>query len=272
MKISIIMPVHNEEKYLPYALKPIEKLKIHEIVFVLDNCTDNSEKIVRGFISKHRNSKIVYMIKHKWLNKAFETYDFGAQHATGEYIFFVGSDVIVDPKIFTEKYCRSHNALKFRFYNYDLYGSRIGYAYEKVLFVILNKFGFAKEQCFVEAFKKDYWQKTRRENPPEDITGFFKRPKEVLRAILEESYEGKFKYITTVKCLHLRPKLTKEQQLLRGLARCILEYPFWKVLLHSILFNRIYILVGYFHGKYSYRKSLQELIKNIKLENQKQTD
>jgi len=272
MKISIIMPVHNEEKYLLDALKPIEKLKIHEIIFVLDNCTDNSEKIVRGFTSKHRNSKIVYMREHKWLNKAFETYDFGAQHATGEYIFFVGSDVIVDPQIFTEKHCNRHNALKFHFHNYDLYGSKIGYAYEKVLFTILNKLGFANEQCFVEAFRKNYWQKTRHENPPEDIVGFIKRPKEVLRAILEETHEIKFKHITNVECLHLRPKLTKEQQLLRGLARYILEYPFWKVLLHSILLSRIYILIGYFHAKYNYRKLLEELTKNIKLESQKQID
>lgn len=258
MKVTGIVAVHNEEKYLPYSLRPLNELKLHELIFVIDNCTDNSEEIVRSFVSK-RGGKITHFKEHKWYNRAFETLDFGAQQATGDFIYFLGADIIVDPAIFDPNHWDKSASLKFRFFNYDLYGHTTGYAYEKTVFRILGRFGFAREQCFIEAFKRDHWLKTRHENPPEDLIGFLKAPREVLKHTVTEQLTRDFKCITTVECLHLRPRLTEEQQLLRGVARYVLKYPLWKVILHAVLLHRVYILVGYFHAKYHYREMLDKL-------------
>ena len=262
MRISVIMPIHNEEEYLPYSLRQLDELKgkIHEFIFIIDNCKDKSERIIQKFALKHPNCKIFYVKEHKWLNKPVENYDFGAQHATGNYIYFIDADTIVDPKIFKKEIWKKGNALRFRYYNYNLYGSKIPYAYEKVLLKIAGRLGFAKGQCFVLAFRRNYWRKIRFEAPPEDIEGFLKCPKIVLKHILEQTDKKIYKYITDTECLHLRPKLTKGQQLLQGVARLLLKYPFWKVLLHSILRFKIYILIGYLqakNGNYGNLKSLR---------------
>jgi glycosyltransferase involved in cell wall biosynthesis len=58
--INCVISVHNEEKYLPYSLKPL-LLTDFEIIFVLARCTDSSEKIIQKFMAKRGKCKVVYM-------------------------------------------------------------------------------------------------------------------------------------------------------------------------------------------------------------------
>jgi glycosyltransferase involved in cell wall biosynthesis len=264
MKISVVIAVHNEAEYLSYALKRLQPSPIHEFIFVLDRCTDNSEEIARKFIAKtNAKCKIITKTFQKGLNPAFESFDFGAQYATGDFIYYIGADIAVDPKIFNAENWRERSALKFRYYNYNLFGSKVPYAYEKVIIKLSEKLGAKVGQCFVEAFRRDFWKKFWTEHPPENLEGFLKEPKFTLKHILAEDDRKMFINITTTECLHLRPKLTRGQQLLQGIARYLLNYPFPKVLFHSILYFKIYVLLGYLQARRGLYGDLKKLAKNV---------
>ena len=55
IKISIIVPVYNVEKYLEKCLKSLVKqtLKDIEIIVVNDGTKDNSQKIVDKYVKKY---------------------------------------------------------------------------------------------------------------------------------------------------------------------------------------------------------------------------
>lgn len=58
---SIILPVHNEEKFIGNALESIvnQSLLPNEVILVNDNSTDHSENIIRGFM---RNFPFIKMV------------------------------------------------------------------------------------------------------------------------------------------------------------------------------------------------------------------
>lgn len=260
MQISVVMPVHNEERYLPYSLGSLLDAPVSEFIFVLDHSTDNSEEILKKFASKYPKCKILKKTKSRWLNPSAESYDYGAQHATGEIVYFIDADVVVDPAVFDEKNWRKGNALRFRYYHYNLYGPKLKYGYEKVLLTISEKLRLSTGHfATVIAFDKDYWKKTRHETPPEDMEGFRKNPRFVIKHILLQEHKTVFINVDTTNCLHLRPKTTKSQQTLRGIGRYLLNYPFWKVVLHSVLYFEIHTLVGFLQAKWGRYGDLKKL-------------
>ena len=61
-KISIVIPVYNEETYLKEAFESLEKQdydkNLTEIIFVDGNSSDNSENILKEYQLKNSNVKI----------------------------------------------------------------------------------------------------------------------------------------------------------------------------------------------------------------------
>jgi len=53
MKFSVCVPLHNEENYIPIFINNIIKLNPDEIIFGLDRCNDNSEKLIKHYMKKH---------------------------------------------------------------------------------------------------------------------------------------------------------------------------------------------------------------------------
>ena len=66
--ISLIIPLYNEENRIKKNLKIIQnflKRKNIEIIFVNDGSDDGSEKIIKRFISKNKNKKLIQYISYK---------------------------------------------------------------------------------------------------------------------------------------------------------------------------------------------------------------
>ena len=67
MKVSIIIPVHNEQDNLPALLDKILKfensLKYHEVIIVDDNSTDNTGLISDRYTKKCKKVKVVHRSK-----------------------------------------------------------------------------------------------------------------------------------------------------------------------------------------------------------------
>jgi len=50
LRKTLVIVIRNEEKYLPYCLASLWNAPVDEFIFVLDRCTDGSEKVVKHFV------------------------------------------------------------------------------------------------------------------------------------------------------------------------------------------------------------------------------
>lgn len=99
MKLSVIIPVYNAERYLERCLASIieQDYENKEIIIVNDGSTDNSEKIIKDFMKNYTN--IIY-IKQDNKGQAYAR-NIGITKAKGQLITFVDSDDYIEPKMYT---------------------------------------------------------------------------------------------------------------------------------------------------------------------------
>jgi len=102
MKVSVIVPVYNVEKYLDKCLNSLvnQTLKDIEIIVVNDGSTDNSEKIIKKYLKKNKNIK--YIKKNN--SGVSEARNIGLEQATGEYIGFLDSDDWLETNAYEKMY------------------------------------------------------------------------------------------------------------------------------------------------------------------------
>lgn len=96
-KISVVVPVHNEEKMLDQCLISVRKQKVDEIITVLDRCEDNSEKIAIKHADQDTRIKIFPLHEHEYkTNYLAETANFGISKARNEVICIAEADTIFE--------------------------------------------------------------------------------------------------------------------------------------------------------------------------------
>ena len=102
MKVSIIVPVYNTEKYLSKCLDSLinQDFSDYEIIIVNDGSTDNSEDIINDYANKYDNIK-TFKKKNGGLSSAR---NYGLAKAIGKYITFVDSDDYVEKDFLKELY------------------------------------------------------------------------------------------------------------------------------------------------------------------------
>lgn len=95
IKVSVIVPIYNSEKYLKKCLDSLvgQTLDDIEIILINDGSTDNSESIIQEYTEKY-NDKIKY-ISQKNSGQAIARNN-GIKIAQGEYIAFVDSDDYIE--------------------------------------------------------------------------------------------------------------------------------------------------------------------------------
>lgn len=95
VKVSIIVPVYNVEKYLPKCLDSLcnQTLKDIEIITVNDKSTDMSLNILNQFA---KNDKRIVIIDKKENQKTAAARNSGIEAAKGEYLAFVDGDDYID--------------------------------------------------------------------------------------------------------------------------------------------------------------------------------
>ncbi len=95
MKVSIIIPIYNVEKYIERCAVSLFEQDFEDIeyIFVNDCTPDNSVKILEKIIEKYPNRKPYVKIIHHKENKGLgATRKTGLKQATGEYILHIDSD------------------------------------------------------------------------------------------------------------------------------------------------------------------------------------
>lgn len=94
MKLSIIVPVYNVEKYITRCLDSVVNQSYSNIeCLIVNDCTpDSSAIIAKQFVDEYEGPilfKIIEHEKNKGLSAARNT---GIRQSTGEYIYFLDSD------------------------------------------------------------------------------------------------------------------------------------------------------------------------------------
>lgn len=102
VKLSIIVPIYNAEKYLHKCLESIlsQDFTEYEIILVDDGSTDDSYKICEYYAEK--NDKI--RLFHKLNDGVSSARNIGIVEAYGEYLGFVDSDDFIHPHMFKDLY------------------------------------------------------------------------------------------------------------------------------------------------------------------------
>lgn len=102
IKVSIIVPVYNVEKFLPECLDSLinQTLKDIEIICINDGSKDNSLAILKNYAQKDSRIKIIDQ-QNQGQSVARNN---GINTAVGEYIGFVDSDDWVDKDYFEKLY------------------------------------------------------------------------------------------------------------------------------------------------------------------------
>ena len=93
MKISIIIPVYNAEKYVEECFRSIinQSYKDYEIIFINDSSTDNSLSIIKKLVILHKGIQIKIISNKQNKGTAFSR-NKGITQAIGEYIYFMDDD------------------------------------------------------------------------------------------------------------------------------------------------------------------------------------
>ena len=164
MKLSIIIPVYNEEKTIIDILKKIKNNSSdqfeHEVIVIEDGSTDQSRKLLEN--NKNLFNKILFNEKNKGKGYSVKK---GILNASGTHIIFQDSDFEYDPvdfkkfeKIFLDfnadaiigsrfiysNYTRSHNIL-----------NKIGNKILTLIFNILYNTTFTDIYSCYFSFKKE---------------------------------------------------------------------------------------------------------------------
>lgn len=112
MKVSVIIPIFNVEKFIERCATTLMKQTLREVeyIFVDDATPDNSIRILEDVIAQNPYRReqvhIVHHSENKGLPAARNT---GLALATGEYIFHCDSDDYVEPTMLEELYNAAQN-------------------------------------------------------------------------------------------------------------------------------------------------------------------
>ena len=103
IKISIILPVFNEEKYIKQTLDSLinQDFTDFEVIVVDDGSTDSTLQITEKTL---KNSSLSYKIIHQENSGVSSARNKGIHHAEGEYIVFLDGDDYVLTNHLTQLY------------------------------------------------------------------------------------------------------------------------------------------------------------------------
>lgn len=97
MKVSIIIPAYNADKYIERCLNSVKSqiFKGFDVLIVDDNSSDSTSEIVNRWSAKNEDVACRY-IKHDKNQGVASARNTGLEYATGEYVYFLDADDYID--------------------------------------------------------------------------------------------------------------------------------------------------------------------------------
>ena len=245
MKVSVILPVHNEEDMLKRTLPSIFKLDADEWIFIIDRCSDRSQKLIEIYGKKlNRNFKFLTVkSKSDWRRHVNFLFDLGVRSASSEKVFRTAADIMQDYKRVNSYLRTNFDMVSFAVYpapsSFFAFGNMFT-SWSIRHFPFLKKgftgtFVITKEKYFKCPLSKD-----------DEL---------LFDTILYKRFrENRFTYyFAHAFNLNLRPYV-KEKRYSIGVARAKLKQPLVKVLLLSAIRLMPEIFVGYWYTRFKESK------------------
>lgn len=172
MKLSVIIPVYNTEKYIEKCLNSIanQTMKDLEIIIVNDGSKDKSEEVINQWMESNKNIDAKYFKKEN--GGLSDARNFGVKKATGRYISFVDSDDYLEKDLYKnlEKYMDQEiDLIKFKMTTFTPNGEIIekldGPIFEKVTGEeaferLCTQDKFLEVAC-IYLYKKEFFEKEK---------------------------------------------------------------------------------------------------------------
>lgn len=122
--ISVIMPVHNEEKYIEQAIDSVinQTAENWELIIVNDASTDSTPKIVDSIKAKNNKISLINLKKNQYRSGALNQ---GIKKAKGKYICFLdGDDVYLADKLLKQtKFLEKNDKIDMVYSNAETFDS-----------------------------------------------------------------------------------------------------------------------------------------------------
>ncbi len=108
MKVSVIIPVYNVEKYIAKTIESLQEqsLKDFEVILINDGSTDDTLRVMKDVLA---NSNLDYKIIDKENEGVSRTRNLGIANAKGKYIYFLDGDDYIAPTLLEKMYRNCEN-------------------------------------------------------------------------------------------------------------------------------------------------------------------
>ncbi|WP_160137050.1 glycosyltransferase family 2 protein [Chryseobacterium sp. c4a] len=146
MRISVVIPVYNAEKFVSQAVDSVLQFdEVHEIILIEDKSPDNALQICQQLAEKHEKVKL-YQHPDKENHGAGPSRNLGIERSTGDFVAFLDADDYFLPNRFDAekelfkdpKVEGVYGALGVHYYSekakeqyYQLFGDRLTTVYKK---------------------------------------------------------------------------------------------------------------------------------------------
>ena len=250
VRFSVVMPIHNEEIFLPYSLPSVLRLMPDEVILIFDRCFDKSLEIAEEITERYKYRSRTAFIE---LNEPSQGWKFrvaflrrhGFKLARNDIVLNTDADNLLDEKI--ANYIRlvgekNVGMVKFSLVPYPrTFQSFIG----TLVSPFLPTVGFGS----LYAFSKKAWLETENQ---ESIRNTSRAEDTHLRLSIQQRYKVLF---VKTKTLNLRPRETPDYHFLKGVTR-------WQekrenllvVVIHSFIYLRPLVLWGYLKARLQTRE------------------
>ncbi|HSD98651.1 MAG TPA: glycosyltransferase family 2 protein [Patescibacteria group bacterium] len=166
MRISVVLPIYNEEAVLKKSLQDVMKkmkqiVSTFEILAVDDGSVDTTSVILKNFKEKYKNFSIITHTKNKGYGAVIKS---GVKHAKYEWIFFTDADLqfdVLELKKFLPFAKKNEFVIGFRKRRAE--GARrriISHTYNRIIRMLFG-FSIKDVDCAFKLMKKSSLQKIR---------------------------------------------------------------------------------------------------------------
>jgi glycosyltransferase involved in cell wall biosynthesis len=255
--ISVICCAHNEEDYvgkcLSYVLNALKGFPA-EVLFVADQCTDNTVNIARRYAVT-----VIEKTWKKWKNSYAESLQTGYLEAKGTYVSIIDADIAVPANFFADLASVTRGEVASVAADVvtcpDTFWNRVFYAWEKTYNIApLGKEPFGAARLILK-------------RALDRIGGFQDVPAPDTNLDLRLAKEGyKSLAVSAVKANHLRHLSIEKMvsgQIMNGRARYLLGISLKRTLGHSILRVRPLILQGWIMEWMNMNATKREACRNM---------
>ena len=94
MKLSVVIPVYNEETTLRDILQRVRETPFDKEIIMIDDCSQDGTRAILKELEGEEDLKILYHEVNQGKGAALRT---GFQHATGDVVLIQDADLEYDP-------------------------------------------------------------------------------------------------------------------------------------------------------------------------------